>query len=210
MSGAGKSTVMNLLERFYTPTDGAITYGNQNISDYTLCSWRKAVGYVAQDASLMDGTVRENLMYALDAPLSDVSLMEKLSEAGMSELPSELENGLDTQVGEGGSNLSGGQRQRICIARMLLNPPEIILLDEVTSSLDARAEDNADRALHTLLKGRTVIMVTHKIQTVQDADQIILLQDGHSTEIGTYSALMEKNGLFRAMREKQAKAGGIA
>ncbi len=210
MSGAGKSTVMNLLERFYTPTDGTITYGNRNITDYTLRSWRKAVGYVAQDASLMDGTVRENLMYALDAPLSDTALMEKLSEAGMGELPSELENGLDTEVGEGGSNLSGGQRQRICIARMLLNPPEIILLDEVTSSLDACAEDNADRALHTLLKGRTVIMVTHKIQTVQDADQIILLQDGRSTENGTYSELMEKNGLFRAMREKQTKAGGMA
>ena len=210
MSGAGKSTVMNLLERFYTPTDGAITYGSRNIADYTLRSWRKAVGYVAQDASLMDGTVRENLMYALDAPLSDAALMEKLSEAGMGELLSELENGLDTQVGEGGCNLSGGQRQRICIARMLLNPPEIILLDEVTSSLDACAENNADRALHTLLKGRTVIMVTHKIQTVQDADQIILLQDGHAAESGTYSALMESSGLFRAMREKQTKAGGMA
>ena len=128
----------------------------------------------------------------------------------MGELPGEMENGLDTEVGEGGSNLSGGQRQRICIARMLLNPPEIILLDEVTSSLDACAEDNADRALHTLLKGRTVIMVTHKIQTVQDADQIILLQDGRSTESGTYSELMEKNGLFRAMRDKQIKAGGMA
>ncbi len=210
MSGAGKSTVMNLLERFYTPTDGAITYGDRNISDYTLRSWRKAVGYVAQDASLMNGTVRENLMYALDVPLSDAELIEKLNEVGMGELAGELENGLDTEVREGGSNLSGGQRQRICIARMLLNPPEIILLDEVTSSLDACAEDNADRAMHTLLKEHTVVMVTHKIQTVQNADQIILLQDGHSAESGTYSELMEKDGLFRAMWEKQTKAGGMA
>ena len=210
MSGAGKSTVMNLLERFYTPTDGAITYGDRNISDCTLRSWRKAVGYVAQDASLMNGTVRENLMYALDVPLSDEELIEKLNEVGMGELAGELENGLDTEVREGGSNLSGGQRQRICIARMLLNPPEIILLDEVTSSLDACAEDNADRAMHALLKEHTVVMVTHKIQTVQNADQIILLQDGHSAESGTYSELMEKDGLFRAMWEKQTKAGGMA
>jgi ABC-type multidrug transport system fused ATPase/permease subunit len=128
----------------------------------------------------------------------------------MEELPNELENGLDTEVGEGGCNLSGGQRQRVCIARMLLDPPEIILLDEVTSNLDACAEENTDRALHTLLNGRTVIMVTHKIQAVHTADQIILLQDGHSAESGTYSELMEKNGLFRAMREKQEKAGGMA
>ena len=210
MSGAGKSTVLNLLERFYTPTGGEITYGGRNITDYALRSWRRAVGYVAQDASLMDGTVRENLMYALDTPLSDDELMAKLREIGMESLPGELEEGLDTEVGEGGCNLSGGQRQRICIARLLLNPPEIILLDEVTSSLDACAEESADQALHTLLKDRTVIMVTHKIQTVQDADQIILLQDGHSAESGTYAELMEKNGLFRAMREKQAKAGGMA
>ena len=128
----------------------------------------------------------------------------------MGELLNELENGLDTEVGEGGSNLSGGQRQRICIARMLLNPPEIILLDEVTSSLDACAEDNANRALHTLLKGRTVIMVTHKIQSVPAADQIILLQDGHNAESGTYSELMEKNGSFCSMWENQTKAGGMA
>ena len=210
MSGAGKSTVMNLLERFYTPTDGEITYGGRNISDFALRSWRKAVGYVAQDASLMDGTVRENLMYALDKPLSDEELLEKLREFGMEGLPDELENGLDTEVGEGGSNLSGGQRQRVCIARMLLDPPEIILLDEVTSGLDACAEEAADRALHTLLKDRTVILVTHKIHTVQGADQIILLQDGRNAECGTYSELMEKHGLFRAMRENQAKAGGMA
>lgn len=210
MSGAGKSTVMNLLERFYVPTSGEITYGDKDISDFTLRSWRKAVGYVAQDASLLDGTVRENLLYTLDAPLSDDELMSKLHEVGMDELPNELEDGLDTEVGEGGCNLSGGQRQRICIARMLINPPEIILLDEVTSSLDACAEENANRALHTLLNGRTVIMVTHKIQSAQNTDQIILLQNGNVAESGTYAELMEGNSLFRAMRENQAKAGGMA
>ena len=210
MSGAGKSTVMNLLERFYSPTDGKITYGGTDIRDYSLRSWRKAVGYVAQDAALMEGTVRENLMYALDTPLSDEELMTRLREVGMEELTGELEDGLDTEVGEAGGNLSGGQRQRVCIARMLLNPPEIILLDEVTSDLDACAEERTDRALRKLLEGRTVIMVTHKIQTVQDADKIILLSEGRNAESGTYPELMERNGLFRAMRENQAKAGGMA
>ena len=210
MSGAGKSTVLNLMERFFTPTSGEITYGDKDINSYSLRSWRKAVGYVAQDASLIDGTVRENLIYALDTPISDEKLMEKLKEVGMENLPDELEAGFDTEVGEGGCNLSGGQRQRICIARMLLNPPEIVLLDEVTSSLDACSEESANHALETLLRGRTVIMVTHKTQNVQDADQIILLEDGQVAESGTYSELIEKNGLFYAMCEKQAKNGGLA
>ena len=210
MSGAGKSTVLNLLERFFTPTEGGICYGDKDIRDYTLRSWRKAVGYVAQDTCLLDGTVRENLVYALDTPMTDEEILAKLREVGMETLLDELESGLDTEVGEGGCNLSGGQRQRICIARLLMNPPEIVLLDEVTSNLDACAEEKTDRALHTLLKGRTVIMVTHKIQTVQDADQIVVLQDGHCTESGTYAELMEKQGLFRSMREKQMQAGGVA
>ena len=210
MSGAGKSTIMNLMERFYEPTEGGILYGSKDIREYSLRSWRKAIGYVTQDAYLVDGTVRDNLIYALDETLSDEELIAKLNEVGMGELLNELENGLDTQVGESGSSLSGGQRQRICIARMLLNPPEIVLLDEVTSNLDACAEQNTDNALHTLLKDRTVIMVTHKINTVHDADKIIVLDDGQSRECGTYSELMEKNGLFRAMYDKQANAGGIA
>lgn len=210
MSGAGKSTVMNLLERFYEPQEGAVYYGDKNIKDISLRSWRKAVGYVTQDAYIVDGTVRDNLVYALDEHISDEELIEKLKDAGMGELLGELEDGLYTEVGEGGSNLSGGQRQRICIARMLMNPPEIILLDEVTSDLDACAEESANRALQTLLKDRTVIMVTHKINTVQDADNIVLLKDGENKESGTYTELYEKNGFFREMCDNQAKAGGVA
>ena len=165
---------------------------------------------MAQEAELIDGTVRDNLVYALDTPMTDAELMEKLKAVGMAELPDELENGLDTEVGEGGSKLSGGQRQRICIARTLLNPPEIILLDEVTSNLDACAEESTERALQTLLKGRTVITVTHKLQDVQEADNIILLDDGQKAESGTYKTLVENNGLFRAMRDEQLKAGGLA
>ena len=210
MSGAGKSTVMNLLERFYEPTEGKICYGGRDIREFTLRSWRKAIGYVAQDAGLIEGTVRDNLLYALDAPISDEELMQKLRSVGMADLPDELESGLDTDVGEGGGSLSGGQRQRIAIARALLDPPEIILLDEVTSNLDACAEENTETALSTLLRGRTVITVTHKLHAVQQADNIILLDDGQKLESGTYSQLMESDGLFKAMRDEQVKAGGLA
>jgi ATP-binding cassette, subfamily B, bacterial AbcA/BmrA len=210
MSGAGKSTVMNLLERFYEPTEGRICYGGKDIRKFTLRSWRKAIGYVAQNAGLIDGTVRDNLLYALDEPISDEELMEKLRSVGMADLPDELESGLDTEVGEGGGSLSGGQRQRIAIARALLNPPEIILLDEITSNLDACAEENTETALGTLLKGRTVITVTHKLHAVQQADNIILLDDGQMLESGTYSQLMKSDGLFKAMRDEQVKAGGLA
>ena len=210
MSGAGKSTVMNLLERFYEPTEGKICYGGRDIREFTLRSWRKAIGYVAQDAGLIEGTVRDNLLYALDEPISDEELMQKLRSVGMADLPNELESGLDTDVGEGGGSFSGGQRQRIAIARALLDPPEIILLDEVTSNLDACAEENTETALGTLLKGRTVITVTHKLHAVQQADNIILLDDGQKLESGTYSQLMESAGLFKAMRDEQVKAGGLA
>ncbi len=210
MSGAGKSTTMNLLERFYEPTDGEILCGGKNIKDYTLRSWRKAIGYVTQDTCLIDGTVRDNLMYTLNSPLCDEELMKRLEEIGMAGLPGEMGNGLDTEVGEGGSSLSGGQRQRICVARILLNPPGIVLLDEATSNLDACAEQSTNQAVHTLLKGNTVIMVTHKIDSARDADQIILLDGGKAAEIGTYAELMNKNGMFRSMHEKQAMEGGIA
>lgn len=210
MSGAGKSTVMNLLERFYEPDSGMIRYGTKNIADYSLRSWRNAVGYVTQDAWMIDGTVRENLLYQADTSISDEELLEKLQNASMSELLEELENGLDTEVGEGGSSLSGGQRQRICIARMLLNPPDIILLDEVTSNLDACTERDVDLAIHTLLRDRTVIMITHKIDTVQHADQIVVLNDGQIEECGIHSELINKDGLYRSMYEHQKKAGGVA
>ncbi len=210
MSGAGKSTVMNLLERFYEPTDGKILYGTKDIKDYTLNSWRNAVGYMTQDACLIDGTVRDNLIYSLSEPISDEELMNHLEKIGMAGLPDELENGLDTEVGEGGCNLSGGQCQRICIARIMLNPPEIILFDEATSNLDACAEESTDNAIHTLLTGHTVVMVTHKITSAKNADNIILLNEGRVSECGTYAELMKKDGIFRTMQETQTGEGGMA
>ena len=210
MSGAGKSTIMNLLERFYEPNGGEIRYGEKNIADFTLRSWRRAIGYVTQEAYLIDGTVRDNLLYALDTPMSDGELTERMRTMGMSGLLEELEDGLDTQVGENGSMLSGGQRQRICIARLLLDPPEIILLDEVTSNLDACAEEKTDEALQTLLEGRTVIMVTHKLSRAEKADRVIVLEDGEIRQCGKYDTLMAQDGALRRMAFRQNRAGGVA
>lgn len=208
MSGAGKSTLMNLIERFYTPNEGSISYGGTDIKDFALSSWRRSIGYVTQDAYLIDGTVRDNLLYSYDGEISDEELLSKLDSFGMKDLIDELNNGLDTDVGESGSALSGGQRQRVCIARMLLNPPEIVLLDEVTSNLDASAENKVDKALENLLNGRTVIMVTHKVMGVKDADNIIVLENGSVKESGTFSELINNDGLFRLMCLNQSKAGG--
>lgn len=210
MSGAGKSTVMNLLERFYVPASGKITYGGKNINDFTIRSWRNAIGYVSQNPPILCGTVRENLTYGLKIPLSDAELMSKLKEIRMDSLLNELSDGLDTCVTDGGENLSGGQRQRIAIARMFLNPPEIILLDEVTSSLDACAEENTERAVHELLKGRTVIMVTHKIQNTETADKIVLLDEGQNAEEGTYRDLIARGGEFLDMCKLNKEEGGMA
>ena len=210
MSGAGKSTLMNLLERFYEPDEGEILYGDKNIKDYSLKSWRKSVGYMTQDAALVEGSVRDNLLYCLDEKISDAELTERLEKIGMAGIISELPDGLDTEVGEGGGNLSGGQRQRVCIARLLLSPPEIILLDEATSNLDACAEQACYDAVHNLLKGHTVITVTHKISFAKDADFVILLENGEIAESGSYAELMAADGGFSAMHKIQTREGGMA
>lgn len=208
MSGAGKSTILNLLERFYNPDNGSIFYGEHAISDYTLRSWRNAVGYVTQSAWLIDGTVRDNLLYQDETPLSDAQLLEQLDNIGMTKLLSELSNGLDTEVGEGGCNLSGGQRQRICIARMLLHPPAIVLLDEVTSNLDICAEKDTEQLIHEKLKDCTVILITHKIRNVKHADQIIVLEDGQAKTCGIHENLVAQDGWYKEMYQKQVLTGG--
>ena len=208
MSGAGKSTILNLLERFYEPDSGSINYGDKAISEYSLRSWRNSVGYVTQDAWLVEGTVRENLTYQCEDEMADEEIFKNLEKIGMSSLIDELDNGLDTQVGDGGSNLSGGQRQRIGFARMLMDPPDIILLDEVTSNLDACAEHDVNEAIHSLPGEHTVVAITHKIRTVKDADQIIVMENGQIKEVGTHETLLNEEGVYHSMWVSQNGEGG--
>ena len=208
LSGAGKTTILNLLERFYKPDEGSIRMGEKEIDDFSLKSWRDQIGYVTQDAWIMEGSVRENLTYALEEELSDEALMEKLEELGLASLIEELSEGLDTQAGEEGSMLSGGQRQRICVARTLLKEPQFLLLDEVTANLDALTEQSITSALKKKKGQQTLLSIAHKLNTIVDADQIIVMENGKVNSMGSHASLMAEKGLYYDMYQKQMGEGG--
>ena len=207
LSGAGKTTILNLLERFYEPQSGQICMGNQSIMDYSLRSWREKVGYVTQDAWVIEGTVRDNLLYALQEKISDEELLSRMKAIKMDALLKELPDGLDTLTGEGGNRLSGGQRQRICVARTLLAGPELLLLDEATSNLDALTEQSICEAVRHLHNEQTVVSVAHKLMTIEDADQIVVMANGKVDSIGTHEELMKNKGLYYIMYISQCGKG---
>ncbi len=188
-SGAGKSTIFGLLERFYTPEEGRITIGDTDIRDIDLKLWRKGLGYVSQENILFNGTIRENLQYGLDREVSEEQMLQACKDADIYDFVTSCEAGLDTPVGENGSKLSSGQRQRLAIANVMLKDPKILLLDEATSNLDAEATANVENALKRLMEGRTTIMVTHDIASAEKADRIIVLDAGTVAGIGTEAEL---------------------
>ena len=209
-SGAGKTTILNLLERFYDTESGAVLLGDKDCRSYSLRSWRNKIGYVTQDAWVMKGTVRDNLMYALPEPMSDEELLHNLKELKLDGIIEELSEGLDTQAGEDGSMLSGGQRQRICVARTLLTRPELLLLDEATSNLDVLTEQTICDVVEELQDGQTIVSIAHKLNTIMDADQIVVLDHGKVDSIGTHEELMRLGGLYRRMYEQQSGKGEAA
>ncbi|MBE3646957.1 ABC transporter ATP-binding protein [Paenibacillus polymyxa] len=202
-SGSGKSTLFSLLERFYVPDTGEIRYGDESISSYTLSSWRSKIGYVSQESSMMTGTVRDNITYGLgrEADLEEVrrAAMMAYADTFIMDLP----QGYDTEVGERGMKLSGGQRQRIAIARALLRSPDILMLDEATSSLDSSSEHEVQKALANLMEGRTTIVIAHRLSTVVHSDQIIVLDKGNVTGAGTHAELLETHQVYRKLAQKQ-------
>ena len=209
-SGAGKTTILNLLERFYDTESGAVLLGDTDCRTYSLRSWRNKIGYVTQDAWVMKGTVRDNLMYALSEPMSDEELLHNLKELKLDGIIEELSDGLDTQAGEDGSMLSGGQRQRICVARTLLTRPELLLLDEATSNLDVLTEQTICDVVGELQDNQTIVSIAHKLNTIMDADQIVVLDHGKVDSIGTHEELMRLGGLYRRMYEQQSGKGEAA
>lgn len=174
-SGSGKTTIVSLLERYYKPTSGRIYIGNDDIETYSLNSWRNQIGYISQEYSLISGSIRENLIFGLKELPSDEKIIEACKQAYAWEFIKNLTNGLDTNIGERGLNLSGGQRQRIAIARMFLKDPKIIFLDEATSSLDSNSEEIVHAAMKKIIKGRTSIIIAHRLSTVVSADNIIFM-----------------------------------
>ncbi|MDE6880933.1 MAG: ABC transporter ATP-binding protein/permease [Oscillospiraceae bacterium] len=202
-SGSGKSTLLRLLERFYQPTGGEIAAAGEDIGRFDLTAWRKSIGYVAQDTLLFSGTIRENILYGQDREVSEAEFQAAADAACVTEFVRNLEHGYDTQVGEGGGKLSGGQRQRLGIARAILRNPSLLLLDEVTANLDAQAEDQVNRAIQSISKGRTVVSVAHRLDNIRSADQIVVLEDGQVRGAGVHEDLMENCPLYRRMVEAQ-------
>ncbi|HHQ1081364.1 TPA: ABC transporter ATP-binding protein [Listeria innocua] len=202
-SGAGKTTICNLLPRFYDVSDGEITIDAENIKHFTLPSLRAQIGVVQQDVFLFSGTVRENIAYGkLDASNEEIEHVVKL--AHLSKVVEEMPDGLDTIIGERGVKLSGGQKQRLAIARMFLKNPPILILDEATSALDTETEQVIQASLEELAEGRTTLIIAHRLATIKHADRIIVVNETGIAETGTHDELLAKeNGAYKRLYDAQ-------
>jgi ATP-binding cassette subfamily B protein len=205
-SGAGKTTISALLPRLYDVTDGSISIDGHDIRDLTLESLRDSIGVVMQDAHLFHETIAENLRYAKQ-DATEEEMMQACKSAQIWNLIASLPNGLETMVGERGHRLSGGEKQRLAIARLLLKSPAVVILDEATAHLDSENEQLVHAALQTALKGRTSIVIAHRLSTVRDADQILVLEKGAIIERGTHDELVAKGGLYSELYNRQDLTG---
>ena len=201
-SGAGKTTMSALLPRLYDVTGGSINIGGRDIRDYTVQSLRDSIGVVMQDAHLFHESIAENLRYAKE-DATEAEMIEACKAAQIWELVSSLPNGFDTMVGERGHRLSGGEKQRLAIARLLLKAPAVVILDEATAHLDSENESLVQEALRVALKGRTSIVIAHRLSTVMEADQILVLEKGLIVERGTHEELISKGGLYSELFVRQ-------
>jgi ATP-binding cassette subfamily B protein len=205
-SGAGKTTISALLPRLYDVTEGAIKIDGNDIRELTLESLRDSIGVVMQDAHLFHESIAENLRYAKQD--ATIEQMQAACEAAQIwKLIETLPNGLDTMVGERGHRLSGGEKQRLAIARLLLKSPAVVILDEATAHLDSENEQLVHAALQTALRGRTSIVIAHRLSTVREADQILVLEKGSIVERGTHEELVAKGGLYADLYNRQDLTG---
>lgn len=205
-SGGGKTTIVNLIPRFYDVKSGSITIDKTDIRDISLESLRDNIAVVFQDNFLFAGTIRDNILLGKeDATEEEIATAVKM--ACLDEFINELENGLDTKIGERSSLLSGGQRQRLAIARAFIKNAPVVILDEATSALDNKAEAVVQRAIDNLMQDRTVFVIAHRLSTVQNADKIVVINDGEIIETGTHEELLqEENGAYKALYNAQFKA----
>lgn len=201
-TGAGKTTLCHLIPRFYEAQTGNIKVDGHNIKDLTLESLRKSVGFVQQDVFLFTGTIRENILYG-KPDATDEELRDAARKAEIEDFIQELEDGYDTWIGEKGILLSGGQKQRIAIARAFLKNPPILILDEATSALDNKTERKIQKALEELSKGRTSLVIAHRLSTVRHADKIVVLTQNGIEDQGSHDELFERDGLYRDLYNSQ-------
>jgi ATP-binding cassette subfamily B protein len=201
-SGSGKSTIFSLIERFYEPSSGQILMDGQAVIELSRGSLRTQIGYVEQDAPVLAGSLRANLMIG-SPDANDEQLTAVLAEVNLTEVLERDKRGLDAEVGENGIMLSGGERQRLAIARALLSAPPILLLDESTSSLDGLNEQRMREAIDSVAKNRTLLVIAHRLSTVVDSDQIIVLENGKVIGVGTHSELVQSTPLYKKLAKQQ-------
>lgn len=209
-SGGGKTTLFSLLERFYEPQSGVIRMGTESVNEMSLKSWRSQIGYVSQESPLIAGTIRDNITYGTERDISEQELQQAARLAYADVFIDELPKQYETEVGERGIKLSGGQRQRIAIARALLRDPQILMLDEATSSLDSMSEVVVQKALKNVMQGRTTIVIAHRLSTVVDADQIVFIEKGKVTGSGTHEELYQSHSLYRDFADQQLRMQPLA
>jgi ATP-binding cassette subfamily B (MDR/TAP) protein 1 len=205
-SGQGKSTIASLLQGFYHEPSGKILIDGHNLQDMDIYTHRKSIGYVCQEPSIFDGTVRFNILLGLDQPDVSFSVLEEACRtANILDFINSLPEGFETQCGRKGVSISGGQKQRIVIARALIRKPRILLLDEATSALDYSSEMQVREGLRRVRRerGMTVLAIAHRLSTVRDADVICVLQDGVIVERGRHEELLDRDGLYRRFYESQ-------
>jgi ATP-binding cassette, subfamily B, bacterial len=204
-TGAGKSTLFNLIQGFYRPQSGAIRLSGRSIQDIFVSELRSSISYVPQDTFLFSGTIRENLLiarpYATENELVDAAVSAQIHDFILS-----LPKGYDTEIGENGIKLSGGQKQRIAIARAIIKNAPILLLDEATSALDGETEFHVKEALEELMRGRTTIVIAHRLSTIQNADIILVMDNGEIVQRGTHKELISQSGLYQKLNKRAHKS----
>jgi len=197
-SGAGKTSLANLIMRFYDPSEGRVEIDGHDVREVTLHSLRSQIGLVPQETILFGGTIKENILYGRTTA-SDEEVMAAAKAANAHDFIMDLPQGYDTQVGERGAKLSGGQRQRIAVARALLKDSRVLILDEATSSLDAESEALVQEALEGLMEGRTTLIIAHRLSTIRNADRILVLSEGGIVEQGRHEELLARGGVYSSL-----------
>lgn len=202
-TGAGKTTFVDLIARFYDCRPGTILLDGVDIREYSLPSLHARMAIVSQDVWLLNRTLRDNLTFGLERPVTDAELEAALADVELHEFVAGLREGLDTEIGDRGVRLSGGQRQRVALARALLRDPDILILDEATSALDSVVEQRVARAIQQRAKGRTLIVIAHRLSTIRDADKILVMHEGRLVEEGTWDELLRREGIFYRLHRAQ-------
>jgi len=210
-TGAGKTTFVDLIARFYDCEPGKILLDGVDIREYKLPSLHARMAIVSQEVWLLNRTLRDNLTFGLARKATDQELSQALEDVDLGEFVAGLREGLDTEIGDRGVRLSGGQRQRVALARALLRDPDILILDEATSALDSMVEQRVARAIQQRAKGRTLIVIAHRLSTIRDADLILVMHEGRVVEQGSWDELLLREGAFfrlhQAQYGKDAKIG---